>query len=359
MKKLLFILFFFPNIIYAQEGPQIFLKKTIVDFGTVKEEIGEVKISFKYKNIGVLPLIIERIYPSCGCTTVDFTKTPINKGKTGIINLIFHTKNSPGPIEKTVLIYSNSEAQKELTLTIKGYVIPRQKTIEDNYLFSIGNLKLKTNVLTFNRIKNTETKVDTFWFFNSSKSKMKLTFDKLPAWVDISENNFVIKSKSEKPVVITYYGNKRNDWGLLFDKILIKTNDDTLKEKLFYVQAQIEEDFSILSSDQLKNSPIISVDSIEFNFGEVREGSPIKHDFIISNKGFSDLILRKIQPSCGCTTLQVPSNIIKPCESMPITVYFMTSGRQGEQHKTISLITNDPNKPFLFLNIIGNILPFK
>jgi hypothetical protein len=358
MRKFLFVLLVFPVWIYAQEGPQIFFKKTVIDFGTVKEETGEVKLSFKYKNTGNMPLIVERVYPSCGCTTADYTKTPLKKGKTGVINLVFHTKNSPGPIEKTVLIYSNSITQKELTLTIKGYVIPRQKTIEDNYVQSIGNLKLKTNHLAFNQIKNTETKADTFWFFNSAKSKMKITFDKLPEWINVSEADFVIKPKSEKYVIITYFGNKRNDWGLIFDKIHLKTNDDTLKEKTFFVSAQIDEDFSFLSIETLSDAPQISVDNTDYNFGEVREGSSVKHDFIISNKGKSDLILRKIQASCGCTTLQTPTNVIKPGESIAITAYFMTSGRQGEQHKTISIITNDPAKPFIMLNIIGNILPF-
>jgi len=358
MKKLLFVLFLLPFIAIAQESPQIVFKKTTIDFGIVKEEIGEVKISFKYKNTGDLPLIIEKIYPSCGCTTVDFPKTPLKKGKTGVINLIFHTKNSPGPIEKTVLIYSNSKTQKELTLTIVGYVLQRQKTLEDDYSQSIGNLKLKTNHLAFNQIKNTETKVDTFWFYNSAKSKMKLSFDKLPSWIDVSEKEFVIRPKNIKSVAITYHGNKRNDWGLLFDKILIKTNDDTLREKLFYVSAHIEEDFSVLSNEQLLNSPVIHIDNLDFNFGEVCEGSSVVHNFVISNKGKTDLILRKVQPSCGCTTLQTPTNIIKPGESISVTAYFITSGRQGEQHKTITLITNDPYKPHLLLNIIGNILPF-
>ena len=86
----MFVLFVFPVLIYAQEGPQIFFKKKVIDFGTVKEETGEVKLSFKYKNTGNMPLIVERVYPSCGCTTADYTKTPLKKGKTGVINLVFH-----------------------------------------------------------------------------------------------------------------------------------------------------------------------------------------------------------------------------------------------------------------------------
>jgi len=70
-------------------------------------------------NTGKEPLIIQRVQPSCGCTTPDWTKEPIAPGKTGMVKASYGTQGRPGHFEKSLTVFSNAGTKM---LTIKGTV---------------------------------------------------------------------------------------------------------------------------------------------------------------------------------------------------------------------------------------------
>ncbi len=112
----------------AQDNAPVFkFEQTTHDFGNVKEG-PEATYSFKFKNVGKSPLIIQRCSSSCGCTVPKWSKDPIMPGKTGTIFVKFATKGKVGSFNKTVYIQSNAKSMKErFELTIKGVVIPPAK----------------------------------------------------------------------------------------------------------------------------------------------------------------------------------------------------------------------------------------
>lgn len=87
------------------------------DFGNMKE--GDiVKHTFKFKNVGDAPLIISNVQPQCGCTTTNYTKTPVPPNGEGEIELQFDSANKTGPQHKTATIMANIEGgQTQLVLT--------------------------------------------------------------------------------------------------------------------------------------------------------------------------------------------------------------------------------------------------
>ncbi|MGD0341353.1 MAG: DUF1573 domain-containing protein, partial [Bacteroidales bacterium] len=58
------------------------------DFGTFKEEAGRQTFDFMVSNTGNAPLVIQNIVASCGCTTPEWTKDPIQPGGKGKITAI-------------------------------------------------------------------------------------------------------------------------------------------------------------------------------------------------------------------------------------------------------------------------------
>lgn len=91
------------------------------DFGTVKQG-GKVSHDFTFKNTGTQPLIISDVQASCGCTTPDYTKTPVNPGEEGVIKVVYDTSGQgEGAKHKSVTVTSNA-AEPLLTLHIKGTV---------------------------------------------------------------------------------------------------------------------------------------------------------------------------------------------------------------------------------------------
>lgn len=75
--------------------------------GTIKE--GQVlKISFRFRNAGMKPLVIERVQPGCGCTVADYPKAPIAPGETGEILASFDSKGREGQQKKNITVFANT-----------------------------------------------------------------------------------------------------------------------------------------------------------------------------------------------------------------------------------------------------------
>ena len=93
-----------------------------INFGTKK--MGDVvNIIFHCTNIGNKPLYLSEVRPGCGCTLVDYTKTPIEPGNQGIIQAKFDTKKShTGSVHKTVYVSSNSKNVSTPYLSFSGVI---------------------------------------------------------------------------------------------------------------------------------------------------------------------------------------------------------------------------------------------
>lgn len=129
MKRTSFLLFFafvLSSMAFSQSAPDMQFKKTVHDFGTIKEEIGAVSTQFEFTNTGKSPLIIQRVFASCGCTTPSYTKEPILPGKSGKIDATYSTTSRPGTFNKTITVYTNVP-DTVYVLSIKGNVTPRKQ----------------------------------------------------------------------------------------------------------------------------------------------------------------------------------------------------------------------------------------
>ncbi len=95
------------------------------DFGNVPEGTMATH-EFKFKNTGNQPVVIANVQASCGCTTPDWTKTPVLPGKTGIIKAMYSSAGRPGVFNKTVTVTSNATEPSKV-LTIKGAVLTKDE----------------------------------------------------------------------------------------------------------------------------------------------------------------------------------------------------------------------------------------
>lgn len=90
------------------------------DFGKVPQG-KPVTTDFVYTNIGVEPLILTEVKPTCGCTIADYTKTPVKKGEKGSIKITYNAAVE-APFNKTIVVTSNSKTPTKY-LVIVGEVI--------------------------------------------------------------------------------------------------------------------------------------------------------------------------------------------------------------------------------------------
>ena len=110
---------------------QVAFTDSLHDFGTINE--GEkVSYTFKYKNTGENPLVLEDVRASCGCTLPEWTKDPIMPGEEGLIKVQFNSDGRPGEFKKTITVIANTASEVTL-LTIKGKVTPKKLDIQGPY----------------------------------------------------------------------------------------------------------------------------------------------------------------------------------------------------------------------------------
>lgn len=75
--------------------------------GTHKE--GEIiKFSYRFKNTGTKPLVLESVVPSCGCTVATYPKEPIMPGQEGEIGGEFNSQGKPGQQTKHITVTANT-----------------------------------------------------------------------------------------------------------------------------------------------------------------------------------------------------------------------------------------------------------
>ena len=82
------------------------------------------------------------------------------------------------------------------------------------------------------------------------------------------------------------------------------------------------------------------IDSADYDFGTIREGAVVEHDFKFRNDGAYPLILNNISSSCGCTTPEWPKEPIGPDKTASIKVRFDSKNKSGPQVKTITVYAN-------------------
>lgn len=91
--------------------------KTSVSMGNFNWQ-EEQKATFTLKNTGDKLLVIQDVATSCGCTTVSYSKEPVQPGKEATLEVAYKAER-PEHFAKTITVYCNAE-HSPLTLSISG-----------------------------------------------------------------------------------------------------------------------------------------------------------------------------------------------------------------------------------------------
>ncbi|NPA67058.1 MAG: DUF1573 domain-containing protein [Chlorobi bacterium] len=338
----IFFIILYAGIFAQTVAPKMVFNTTVHDFGKIKETGGKVEYSFIFVNMGSEPLVINDVGSTCGCTVPVWTKQPVAPGEKGFVKAVFDPIHRPGKFHKTITVKSNAE-NSPVTLQINGEVIPKPSPLAEEYRYQMGPVRLKKRNLHFSEIYNTEKKTGTIEIINTSDQPVKITFNKnriMPKYLKVSCSPETLNPNQKGVISITYDAAQKNDWGYVYDRLYLSFNDQTDYKNRINISAVIKEHFT---PEQIANPPVFTLLSDKtYNFGTIKQGDVIEHIFKFKNTGKSDLIIRKIKSSCGCTAATVGSKTIKPGEESSIKAVFNSRGKRGVQHKSITITTNIP-----------------
>ncbi|WP_433832986.1 DUF1573 domain-containing protein [Flavobacterium anhuiense] len=105
----------------SEMGPStIVWKAETIDVGQIPQGTPKA-IVYEFKNTGKTAVVITNVQGSCGCTATDYTKEPIQAGKSGKVTATYNAANK-GAFTKTVTVTTSADTTPKV-LTLKGTVI--------------------------------------------------------------------------------------------------------------------------------------------------------------------------------------------------------------------------------------------
>ena len=333
------------------QNDKISFNETEHDFGVIGEKNGNASCEFVLTNHSTAPLVITNVTASCGCTKPIWTKSPIEPGKKGTINVTYNPVGRVAPFTKTVTVYMSGQSSPTY-LKIKGTVVAGEvkKTPEDEYPVALGNYRLKTKELNFGRTGLKEIKTIRLEVFNNSDQPITQKATKLPKYMTVAFNPVSIPAKTAGTMDVTLNVQDINSYGNLSGSFSLLLNGAS---QSFPYSAILLDDFSQWSATKKVNAGKIGATS-DMNFGNFSSGS--SRTLKISNSGKSVLNIRTIQSSDPAITVSKSHFVINPNEIAEVKVNVDSKKIRSNASK-LSIFSDDPNTPVYEISVLSNKNP--
>lgn len=155
-----------------EEQSVLLFEQNVWDFGTINEEDGEVRHTFRYRNTSDGFVSIERVYSSCGCTTGEYSRRPLKAGGEGEFTVVFNPEDRGGRVAKSITIVC-SEGKGRTTLYIKGRVNARPLSVEDTHPYLLGGgVRSDSSFKPFGRVRVGKVKCMTVALANTTEESV-------------------------------------------------------------------------------------------------------------------------------------------------------------------------------------------
>ncbi len=91
------------------------------------------------------------------------------------------------------------------------------------------------------------------------------------------------------------------------------------------------------------------------DFGKVKQGDVVTHEFTFRNEGSAPLVVERIETTCGCTAALVSEKRIAPGRDGRIKTTFDTRGYSGRMTRFLYVVSNDAANPRRELSVTADI----
>jgi hypothetical protein len=276
---------------------------------------------------------------TCGCTIPRWSKDPIYPGEQGSLTVEFDPTNRLGTFHKTIQIQSTA-SNSNMFVTLMGKVLPSLKEEKLNY--RIGNLSLKSKHVNFGYIFKGETNSQVLAIANQTDKAMEIDLEDIPPHIIAHVFPSTLKPGEYGQIEVHYNTSLIDDWDVIIDRLKVIINGEVVKKETLAITANIREDFSNYTEEQLLNAPVAHVDVKNHVFDTITSDKKQQCSYTITNNGDSDLIIRALKPSCGCTIAKHRKRVLSPGRSTKIEAIFDPKGKSGDFKNAITVVTNDP-----------------
>jgi len=112
----------------------------------------------------------------------------------------------------------------------------------------------------------------------------------------------------------------------------------------------------VLAQDENLSKARLFLPEVRWDFGYLPQGGTVSHIFQVKNIGEDTLLIIRVRPGCGCTTVPLFKDRLAPKETADLEVVFDSDKiRPGKTSKSIQIISNDPTHPLEELHFTANV----
>lgn len=115
---------------------------------------------------------------------------------------------------------------------------------------------------------------------------------------------------------------------------------------------------TVLSAPAVAAQPRIHCGTLVQELGPVTRGARVQRTYELENRGDAPLHLRDVETSCACTTVPLAQRVIAPGETLPLAVDFDSTSFEGPVTKHILVLTDDPERPVLTLELRATVVSY-
>lgn len=219
------------------------------------------------------------------------------------------------------------------SLSFAQFIQPQMKFVEDVY--------------DFGKIKQNSVVEHTFEFFNAGGDTLKILDISASCGCSVGKLSKKEFAAGEKGTIDVRF-DTRGKFGNQIQRIYIRTNEPDNPTKIITIKAQVYIDTT--------GAPKIFFDKLFHNFGKIEEGKIYETSFAFMNTGEGTLEIIDVHSSCGCAAAIPKKRKLKPWEMSEVRVEFNSTNYSGLVTKYITIRSNDPNNPEVFLTIQAEVL---
>ena len=312
-----------------------------------------VTVQYTVTNTGDAPLVLTGVEPDCACTAARWTKTPIAPGDKGTVDITFDAE-ALGHFQKSVAIYTNASPHL-VYLKFDGEVVTEIKDFTRTHPYLIGQIRIDRDEIVFPDVQRGERPVEHLSVVNLSDAPYEPVLMHLPPYLEMKAEPEVLQQGERGTLTLTLNSGKLADLGLTQTSVYLSRflGDKVSGENELPVSAVLLPDFSGLTEAERLNAPAVRLSAEDIDLSaDLAKKNRARRVITVTNAGRSPLRISKLQVFHPAVGVSLKKTVLQPGEStrLRVSVARKHIGKH-RRHLRLLLITNDPRRPKIEMNI--------
>ena len=303
------------------DAPDIQIDTPIHDFGTLPQ-MESVNHDFIIKNVGMLPLEILEVHPSCNCETVELKQKIILSGGQTKLTVLFRGTSNSGKTRAAVYLKTNDPDEPNVVVSMFGIINGVARVYPGH--FNLGNImqdeSIRKSFLIYPRNYGYELKVKSV---TASSPLIRPKLSKVKDKEILARVNFEIR---QLPL------------GPFRETIIVTTNAEK------YSEIHIGIEGTVIGE--------ILLEPNQFFFGFQKVGKSVHRTVTVEKYGKSDLKILKVEKNLSFVDIKIIQ--VEPSKKYKIeAICTPTKASPKSIRDVVKIHTNSKKQPILKIPVYG------